>query len=202
VNCRRIPRFLRPGRSYPVGASGELPSRSGAEPVLGYPRRDLGTRVDLQLGGADSRTSAAAGLPSFIPNVRSVLTRSAGAPWVPTGTARAPRTSRTSTPHTQNRTIGARTRRQPTPVSSEDSRRFVRRPVAVAIESAPDLGTLRVSKSLGEPISTSTCKVVTTGCAWVEVGASSCSPVRPGTFGPAFSSQRLPMMGRCEGRSP
>src|SRR5215469_6543043 len=49
VNYRRNTPFPRPGRSPPVNASGGLPSRSGAEPVLGHPRRDLGTGMHLQL---------------------------------------------------------------------------------------------------------------------------------------------------------
>src|SRR5215469_15574240 len=49
VNYRRNAPFSRPGQPSPVNASGDLPSRSGAEPVLGHPRRDLGTRMHLQL---------------------------------------------------------------------------------------------------------------------------------------------------------
>ena len=48
VNCRQFPRSSQLGRSSPVGTSGELPSRSAAQPVLGYPGRDLGTGVHLQ----------------------------------------------------------------------------------------------------------------------------------------------------------
>jgi hypothetical protein len=43
--------FPPAGAAVPVTASGELPSRSGAEPVLGHPRRDLGPRVHLPAPG-------------------------------------------------------------------------------------------------------------------------------------------------------
>ena len=49
VNYRDL-RAVSPGRSgRPGRASGELPSRSAAEPVLGDPRRDLGPGAHLQL---------------------------------------------------------------------------------------------------------------------------------------------------------
>jgi len=49
VNYRQFPPFPRPGRPPPAGASGELPSRSAARPLLGHPGRDLGAGVHLQL---------------------------------------------------------------------------------------------------------------------------------------------------------